>query len=297
MTSVQTSHLEGIFTGAHDLDLYYQAWFPNRSAKAAIALVHGLGEHCDRYDMMAATLTDAGYALFGFDNQGHGRSKGQRGHVEQWQDYRDNVCAFLATVRDHEPTLPIFILGHSLGGLIVLDYVLSQPVNNLAGVIVSGPPIRPVGVAKPYLVALVRLFSGLFPRLSLNIGMGSNTLSRDPEIIQQTQADPLIHSVATLRWGAEAMKAIAYVRQHISALKLPILLIHGEADSINDVSGSEELYRGVAIADKTLKIYPGNYHEPHNDLDRHQVMQDLVTWLDTHLSGESKNRILDPAAS
>ncbi|MEM8805789.1 MAG: lysophospholipase [Cyanobacteria bacterium P01_G01_bin.38] len=286
MVSVQTSHLEGSFKGAHDLELYYQAWYPSRPAKAAIALVHGLGEHCDRYDMMAMALADAGYALFGFDNQGHGRSDGQRGHIEQWQDYRDNVCAFLETIRGHEPTLPIFILGHSLGGLIVLDYVLHQP-SNLVGVVVSGPPIRPVGVAKPYLVALVRLFSDWFPRLSLSVDMGKAALSRDPEVVRQTQADPLIHSVATLRWGAEAMKAIAHVRKQISTLKLPILLIHGDADSINDVSGSQELYEGVAIADKTLKIYPGNYHEPHNDLDRDQVMRDLITWLDTHLPDES----------
>ena len=286
MTSVQTSNLEGSFTGARNLKLYYRAWYPTERSlsipKAAIALVHGLGEHCDRYDTVVTALTQTGYALFGFDNQGHGRSDGQRGHIEQWQDYRDNVCAFLKKVREHEPNLPIFILGHSLGGLIALDYVLRQPAH-LQGVIVSGPPIRPVGVAKPYRVAIARLFSGVLPRFSLSLDLGSDALSRDPKVIQATNDDPLMHSMATLKWGTETLATIAYVRQHINTLKLPILLIHGDADSVNDVSGSQELYEKIAIADKTLKIYPGNYHEPHNDLDRQKVMQDLILWLDNHL--------------
>ncbi|NEQ49086.1 MAG: alpha/beta hydrolase [Leptolyngbya sp. SIO3F4] len=283
MTTIQMSRLEGKFSGTRGLSLFYKAWYPPGAAKAVIALVHGFGEHCDRYCTVTTALTQAGYAVFGFDNQGHGRSEGQRGHINRWQDYRDNVVAFLAKVRHHEPTLPLFVLGHSLGGLIVLDFALTLP-QGLTGIIISGPPICPVGIAKPYLVAIAKILSGIWPRFSMNIGTGAASLSRDPVFVQQIMDDPLKHSVATVRWGTECLVAISTVRRNIGQLQVPILLVHGSADKVNDVKGSKEIFERITT-DKTLKIYPGSYHEPHNDLDRNQVMNDLVQWLDTHLDG------------
>ncbi|MFG6097779.1 alpha/beta hydrolase [Leptothoe sp. ISB3NOV94-8A] len=282
MTTIQVPQLENRFCGANGLSLFYQAWYPSGTAKAILALVHGFGEHCDRYSTVTTALTQAGYAIFGFDNQGHGRSEGQRGHINRWQDYRDNVRAFLTQVRQHEPNLPLFVLGHSLGGLIVLDFALNAP-QGLTGIIISGPPIRPVGIAKPYLVVIARALSGIWPRFSMDVGAGAETLSRDPAIVNQTEDDPLTHSMATVRWGTECLVAIATVRRNIAQLQVPILLVHGSADKVNDVKGSEEIFARIT-SDKTLKIYPGSYHEPHNDLDRNQVMDDVIEWLDNHLS-------------
>lgn len=282
MTVFQVPRLENRFSGAQGLSLFYQAWYPPDVATAVVALVHGFGEHCDRYSTVTTALTQAGYAVFGFDNQGHGRSEGQRGHINRWQDYRDNVSAFLAKVRHHEPSLPLFVLGHSLGGLIVLDFALASP-QGLAGIVVSGPPIRPTGIAKPYLVAIARVLSGIWPRFSMDVGAGAETLSRDPAVVNQTQDDPLTHSMATVRWGSECLVAIANVRRNIHKLQAPILLVHGSADKVNDVKGSQEIFERIT-SDKTLRIYPGSYHEPHNDLDRNQVMNDLVQWLNEHLA-------------
>ena len=282
MTVVQVPRLENRFSGAQGVSLFYQAWYPPGTARAVVALVHGFGEHCDRYCTVTTALTQAGYAVFGFDNQGHGRSEGQRGHINRWQDYRDNVTAFLAQVRHHEPSLPLFLLGHSLGGLIVLDFALTFP-QGLAGIIISGPPIQPVGIAKPYLVVIARILSGIWPRFAMDVGTGEDTLSRDPAMVHQTQNDPLTHSIATVRWGTECLVTIAAVRRNIDQLQVPILLVHGSADKVNDVKGSEEIFARITT-DKTLNIYPGSYHEPHNDLDRNQVMADLVQWLDTHLA-------------
>ncbi|EKV02047.1 lysophospholipase [Leptolyngbya sp. PCC 7375] len=282
MITIQVPQLENRFCGANGLSLFYQAWYPSGTAKAILALVHGFGEHCDRYSTVTTALTQAGYAIFGFDNQGHGRSEGQRGHINRWQDYRDNVRAFLTQVRQHEPNLPLFVLGHSLGGLIVLDFALNAP-QGLTGIIISGPPIRPVGIAKPYLVVIARALSGIWPRFSMDVGAGAETLSRDPAIVNQTEDDPLTHSMATVRWGTECLVAIATVRRNIAQLQVPILLVHGSADKVNDVKGSEEIFARIT-SDKTLKIYPGSYHEPHNDLDRNQVMDDVIEWLDNHLS-------------
>ncbi len=281
-TTTQVPQLENTFCGAHGLSLFYQAWYPPGTAKAVLALVHGFGEHCDRYSTVITALTQAGYVIFGFDNQGHGRSEGQRGHINRWQDYRDNVSAFFTQVRHHEPKLPLFVLGHSLGGLIVLDFALNSP-EGLTGIVISGPPIRPVGIAKPYLVAIARVLSGIWPRFSMEVGAGAAALSRDPVVRQQIENDPLKHSMATVRWGTECLVAIATVRRQIEQLQVPILLVHGSADKVNDVKGSEEIFERITT-DKTLKIYPGSYHEPHNDLDRNQVMHDVVKWLNNHLA-------------
>jgi alpha-beta hydrolase superfamily lysophospholipase len=258
--------------------------------KGVLALVHGLGEHSGRYCPMAQVLTDAGYAVFAFDNQGHGQSEGQRGHIESWQDYRDNLGAFLQLVRQQEPTAPLFLMGHSLGGLIVLDYVLHQQTSlqfqalQIRGLIVSAPPIHPANnTASSLRAMLARLLSGLLPSLTLNMGLAKDGLSRNPDIINEVARDPLVHSCVTLRWGSETLNTIAWVKSHINELRLPILITHGDADPIIAPEGSREIFERIQSPNKTLTLYPGSYHEPHNDLDAAMVVSDLVNWLNSSL--------------
>ncbi len=315
---------QGTFSGSNALQLFYQSWYPKPCAKASaqfgaeedtganaaenagdepplrsahppikgvLALVHGLGEHSGRYCAVVKGLTAAGYAVYAFDNQGHGRSQGQRGHINRWQDYRDNTQAFLQLVRQQEPNAPLFLMGHSLGGLIVLDYVLHSAqlpqfqALNLLGIVVSAPAIQPSsGTAHSARVVLARLLSGLFPRLTLKMKLSASGLSRKQEVDQAIADDPLIHPYATLRWGSEALDTIKWVRAHIDQLQLPILLTHGDADPIIAPEGSREIFQQIQIPDKTLTLYPGSYHEPHNDLDADAVVTDLVGWLNDHLS-------------
>ncbi len=283
MPHAQKPYQTGTLAGVRQLNLYYQIWHPEQAATADVILVHGLGEHIGRYDHVAKALNQAGYAFWAFDNLGHGRSDGQRGHIENWSDYTENIRLFLAMVREQTPDRPLFIYGHSLGALMVLSYLLNQP-ERLCGLVVSGPPIQPVGVEKPWLAAFARAFSQLLPRLSLNLGLGGESLSRDSKVVRRALADPLMHSVATLRWGTETMAAIATVRSNVSQLVYPTLIIHGAADAISDVQGSHELFEALSQKDKTLLVYPDNYHELHNDLDREQVLQDIITWLNDHRS-------------
>ncbi|WP_121967971.1 alpha/beta hydrolase [Leptolyngbya sp. BC1307] len=310
MTSTQTSSQgvsEGTFSGSNSLQLFYQSWYPpsltettadisaadaNPSATAGspirgvLALIHGLGEHSGRYCNVVKALTAEGYAVFAFDNQGHGRSEGQRGHIDHWQDYRKNTQAFLQMVRQQEPTAPLFLMGHSLGGLIVLDYVLRGAQSpqfqavNVRGIVVSAPPIQPFNsTASSARIALARLLSGLLPRLTLRMGLDKSGLSRCPEVTDQIADDPLVHSCVTLRWGTETLDTIQWVKAHIDQLQLPILLIHGEADPIIAPAGSHQIFQQIQTPDKTLNLYPGSYHEPHNDLDAEVVTADLVNWL------------------
>lgn len=328
MNSIQTQSAQihtietaqGYLRGAGGLRLFYRSWYPSVAdaeggssdqngtvekdampsggvatarppVRGVLALVHGLGEHSGRYCAVVKALTTAGYAVFAFDNQGHGKSEGQRGHVNAWQDYRDNMQAFLQLVRQQEPNAPLFVMGHSLGGLIVLDYVLrcaqlpSFRSFKIRGLIVSAPPIEPAGgTAKPMRAVLARLLSGLFPRFTMKMGLAKCGLSRRPDMAEAIAEDPLVHPYVTLRWGSETLRTIAWVKANVGQLQLPILLTHGGADPIITPEGSRQIFQQIQSEDKTLRLYPGSYHEPHNDLDADVVVADLVNWLDKAIS-------------
>lgn len=273
---------EGIFRGMDGLELYYQGWRPNGQARAVLAVVHGVGEHSGRYMNIVNRLTGRGYVVYGFDQRGHGRSPGQRGHINSWGEYRGDLNAFLNVIGEHEPNLPLFLLGHSMGALVALDYLLCHPVA-LRGAIVSGAPIEPAGVAKPYLVVLARFLSRVWPRFSLRLRLDTPALSRDPAVVKAYETDPLVHGLATSRWGTESLATIKRVKAQAAEVNVPILFIHGGADRLNSPNGSRSFFEKVNVSDKELKVYPGSYHEPHNDIDYEQVTNDIEKWLERHL--------------
>jgi len=285
---------QGTFAGAGGMRLFTRCWRPrtggaggsrdgeSSSPSAVVALVHGISEHSGRYVTLIDHLTNLGFAICACDNRGHGKSPGQPGHIDRWSDYREDVHAFLDHVRLKFPGLPVFLYGHSLGALISSEYVLWHP-EGLAGLIVSGIPLKPTGIAKPYLVALARMLSRVWPTFSVSLGVDATKLSRDPAAIKAYVEDPLVHHVATARWGTESLAAIQRVKARAHEITLPILIIHGGADMVNSVEGSKELFEMVSSADKQLRIYPGGAHEPHNDVEREQVVRDVGEWLEREL--------------
>lgn len=280
--SVETSR----FAGAGGLSLLKKCWPPTgleESPRAVVALVHGISEHSGRYTALVGQLPAAGIAICAFDLRGHGQSQGQRGHIDRWQEYTDDVLLFLEQVRTRYPASPIFLYGHSLGALIVTEFVLTHP-EGLAGMIVSGIPLIPTGVAKTPLVLVAKSLSRVWPRFSVSLGLDGSRLSRDPEMIRAYEQDRMVHHTATARWGTETLATIASVRTRLKGIKLPILILHGEADRVNSVEGSRELYAGVSSTDKELHIYPGGTHEPHNDSIRNQVVREVEEWINKHLS-------------
>jgi alpha-beta hydrolase superfamily lysophospholipase len=274
------------FPGAGGLSLHGKYWpargDPSHSPRAVVALVHGISEHSGRYDAVVDHLTQSGFAVYAFDLRGHGESEGQRGHIDSWSQYRDDLKAFLEQVRTRDPGLPIFIYGHSLGALIVAEYVLFHP-EGLAGMIVSGIPLRPTGVAKPPLVFLAKALSRIWPTFSVSLGVKGARLSRDPARVRAYNEDPMVHHTATARWGTETLDAIKRLKSRMSEIRLPIIIFHGGADPVNSVEGSRELYDAVASTDKELKVYPGGMHEPHNDVNRGKVAKDVEHWLSRQL--------------
>jgi alpha-beta hydrolase superfamily lysophospholipase len=276
-------HTQGTFRGDGGLELYYQCWHPAGEAQGVVVIVHGLGEHSGRYGNVVDQMTGRGYAVYGFDHRGHGRSPGQRGHVNRWQEYRGDVRAFLALSAAQEPERPVFLYGHSIGALIVLDYLIERS-NGVRGAIVSAVPLRPVGVAKPHLVALARLLSGIWPRFSVPLPLHNASFSRDPDAAQAAATDPLLHRTASVRWGTESMATIERVEAHADRLRLPLLVIQGRGDRVSSAEGSRILFQQVAYPDKCLKIYPDGYHEPHNDIHYASVLSEVEEWMSAHMT-------------
>ncbi|HLL01635.1 MAG TPA: lysophospholipase [Myxococcaceae bacterium] len=277
------NHTQDAFEGAGGLKLCSQSWRPEGTAQAVLAIVHGFGEHSGRYTNVVRHFVPRGYAVHGFDLRGHGRSPGQRGHINSWAEYREDVKAFLGHVARQEPGRPVFLLGHSLGSIIALDYALHHPLG-LSGLILSGLAVDPVGAATPLLVATARLMSRIWPTLSMAVKLDKAALSRIPEVVSEYIADPLVHGLGSARWGTECLDAIAWCKAHASRLQLPLLVVHGDSDRINTAAGARLVFEAARSQDKRLVLVPGGHHEPHNDLGREQTFQALEEYLGKRLS-------------
>jgi alpha-beta hydrolase superfamily lysophospholipase len=275
------NHEESRFPGAGKADLYAQSWQPEEKASAGLAVVHGFGEHSGRYGNVVRYFVPRGFAVFGFDLRGHGRSPGQRGFIRDWSDLRNDTQAFLADVRGHAPGLPLFLYGHSLGGLIVLDYALHR-VDGLQGVIATGPLLGPPQIP-PILLSLSKLLSRVWPTLSLGSGLDPTRISRDPEVVRAYVDDPLVHSKGTPRLGAETQRVAAWVQDHATEWKLPLLIVHGADDRLAPAVFSREFFEKVRADDKERIEVAGGFHEPHNDLGKDVVFAEIELWLRRHM--------------
>jgi alpha-beta hydrolase superfamily lysophospholipase len=288
MSDAKARATEGrISTGG--LELFYRAWRPAEDTRASVVIAHGLGEHGGRYERLVDALLARGFAVSAMDHRGFGRSPGQRGHVMSWAEYRTDLGSFLDLARQADPGVPLFLYGHSMGALIALDYALEAPgasthdEGKLRGLILSGVPLEPIGLAKPWLILLAKALSRILPRTALSPGVDARALSRDPEVVRAYEEDPLVHGRATARWGVEALSAIDRAKGRLPELKLPLLVIHGGDDPLNSPDGSRLITDRAGSVDATLRIYEGVRHEPHNDLDWEDAVRDVADWIEARL--------------
>ena len=278
------AYADGLLTAGGGTELFRRSWCPPRPT-AALMNVHGLGDHSGLYAPLAETLAGAGLAVHGIDLRGHGRSPGQRAYVERWDDHLDDLDAFGRWVTQRHPDLPLFLMGHSLGALISLDYAIRRP-GRLAGVIAVAPPLGEVGVP-PVLMIVGRLLARVWPRFSLNVGMDLSGLSRTPGVVEAITTDPLFHRMGTARLAAEVPRAIARVHERAGELTVPLLLLHGLADRMVPPAGTQAFHARVADAapaalDVQLRLYEGAYHALFFDEDGAKVTADLLEWIGAH---------------
>ena len=283
LKGVCVQHSEFNFEGMNGVSLYAQSWLPEVPPRAVIALVHGIGEHSGRYMNVVEHLVANQYGVYGYDHRGHGNSPGQRGHIDSWEEYRIDLLNFLKMIRVQQPGRPIFLMGHSMGALIALDFIILSEKSELAGEIISGAPIEPVGVAKPFLVALARILSRLYPRFTIDLDLDQDAISRIPSVVMAYKEDPLVHSKVSARWGTESLATLASVKNQARNINIPLLMIHGEADRLNSARGAKKFSDQIQNHDKEFISYPGGYHELHNDLDSEKMLSDLLNWINRHM--------------
>ena len=279
------NHQQGFFKGVRDANIYYQCWLPEDEPKAALLIVHGLAEHSGRYMNVVNHFIPLGYAVYGLDHLGHGQSDGTRVYVERFEDFTEPLKIYFDMVRVWQPDRPIFLIGHSLGGLITAVYLLDHQAE-LTGAVISGPAVKAPDNTSPMIILAGKVFSALTPKLGL-IQLEAQGVSRDPAVVQAYVSDPLVYTgKTTARLAAELLKAMQRVTAEASKITLPVLIVQGSADRLVDPDGAQMLYDTVSSADKAIKIYDGFYHEVFNEPERAQVLSDVEAWLEAHLGSQ-----------
>ena len=273
-------HASAQFAAADGLLLTRQAWRPEGAPAAVLAVVHGYGEHGGRYRGLAEDMAARGYAVHVYDLRGHGRSGGPRGHLGRFTDYLDDTAVFLDAVRQEQPGRPLYLLGHSLGGLIAAAFVEDRPADVLAGLILSSPFLRLGMPVPPLKLSAARLLALVAPAVNVGNTLDPAGLSHDQEVVRAYGTDPLNHHVATARWATEVVAAQGAALSAAGAIRLPFLLLYGDADAVADPEASRELFTGAGSADKTVHCYEGFYHEIFNEIGRETVFADLAAWLE-----------------
>jgi alpha-beta hydrolase superfamily lysophospholipase len=273
----------GTFTAQDGTSIYWKAWLPEGPTKAVVHLIHGYAEHIERYGNVVNELVPAGYAVFGNDHRGHGKSQGRRGHVKNFQEFIDDERQFsLEFIKAQFPNTPYFVLGHSMGSLIALNYAEQNP-DALKALVLSGTGSQPGTDIPKLLIALTKVLSKILPAIHVKSPLPPEFISRDTGVVKAYVDDPLVYNVITPRLAHEMNRYVVIGAQNAFKIKMPVLIQLGSQDTA--FSGQKELFEMIGATDKTFKLYEGLRHEVYNELpaDRAKVLADLRAWLDSHI--------------
>jgi alpha-beta hydrolase superfamily lysophospholipase len=264
------------------LNVSAQGWEPDGRTKAVVCLVHGLGEHVGRYNHVGEALTKSGYILTGYDQRGHGKTDGARGHTPAYDNLMDDIEDFLDQAAQRYPDLPRFLYGHSLGGNEVLNYVIRRKPD-LAGVIATGPFLRLAFEPPALRVILGRIMNRIAPGFTQASGLETAALSRDQKIVYAYISDPLVHDKISARMFVSVYDSGKWALDHAPEFPLPLLIMHGSADRITSADASRDFaYKGGK--DVTLHIWDDWYHEIHNEVGQAEVFKMMTIWMDARLN-------------
>jgi Lysophospholipase len=269
-------------TTADGTDLLVRHWPPDEAAAggawagppwASVLLVHGLGEHSGRYEHVGEQFATAGLDAYAYDHRGNGGSGGRRGHVERWSQLHDDLEERLRAVRLAAGGRPVVLYGHSMGGLIVLGYLLSARLKPDL-VVVTAPALD--STLAGWKKAVAPVLGRIAPTLALPNGIDGRTLSRDPAVAEKVAKDPACARATTARFGAEGLAEQARVRRELRGLTLPTLVLHGLDDGLVPPVASEIL---AALPNVERRTYPGLRHELHNEPEGPAILDEVIAWL------------------
>jgi acylglycerol lipase len=270
----------GSFEGALGVEIFYRS-FQASDEKARLVIAHGLGEHSGRYGNVLERLFPLGVSVWALDHRGHGQSKGKRGHLETFQHYLADLGVVLGMAHQDKPDgVKVFLLGHSMGGLIALNFAQNFP-ELISGVVASAPALG-VTVEVPAAKAFLgKVMSTILPGLSMSNGLDDTKLSHDPAVVEAYRKDPLVHDRVTARWFTEFMSAMEATRQGASSMSVPLLMQLAGDDHLVSADAGRAMFEQVGSSDKTLHVYDGYYHEIYNapQEKRAKVLDDLAGWM------------------
>ncbi|CAN5602123.1 alpha/beta hydrolase [soil metagenome] len=271
------------------LILQGRAWIP-KQPKAMLCLVHGMGEHCRRYNNIITFLLSKNFAIFSYDQRGHGESAGKRGHFKSYTLLLEDVENILKKARCEFPDLPLFLYGHSWGGNIVANFILKRKSKEISGVILSAPWFRLNIYPNQLKVYLAKTIYKISPSVLTDNQIAADLLSKDPEVVKNYKNDPLVHPYISLNAYFQTEKAGNWALENASKINMPALLIHGAADEITSKEASQE-FAEIAGNKAEIKIWKNVKHEPHNDLEKNEIFEFIFNWIQskiTHYSPKEK---------
>lgn len=275
-------HEEGTLDGVRGVELRWQGWLPAEPPSGVLLLCHGVGEHSGRYESVLDVLVPDGWAVYGVDHRGHGRSGGRRAHLHRYEDWLADFDTFRRVVVARHHGLPVFVLGHSMGGQIALAYALDHQ-DDLAGLVLSAPALALTGstvpkAAVPVLRALARVAPTLRPA-----GIDPAKISKDPGVVADYRADPLVyHGNPTLGLSSAMVGQFDVLPGRARGLRLPLLLQQGADDEVVDPAGMRRLEAASGSPDQTVHWYEGLWHEIYHEPERARPLEDLRSWLAAH---------------
>ena len=270
-------HSESSFTASNNVQLFCHSWLPEQKIKANLIFVHGLADHSSRFGNLVEYMIPRGFAVYGYDQRGHGRSAGKRGYVGSFRENIADLKEFRASIP--ESKIPVFILGHSMGGLVALACAAENP--NLAdGLVVTSPLLKPGGSVSEGRIKMARFIARLLPKMGISV-LDSGGVSRDPAVVKAYNSDPLIyHGKLHARTGAELMaEMFDRLPPKLGEIKQPVLMMLGTDDRLANPEGGRAAFERLGSKDRTLRFYPHLYHELMNEPEHAQVLEDMYVWL------------------
>jgi len=269
------------FEAAGGLNIVFRSWRPATKARGVVVIVPGFNSHGGYYGWVADQFAAAGLAVYAVDLRGRGKSDGDRFYVQQFSDYVSDVARLVALAKSRDPGLPVFLLGHSAGGVVACLYALEHQ-GEIAGLISES--FAHELPAPDFALAVLKGLSHVAPHAHV-LRLKNEDFSRDAKVVQAMNDDPLIaHEAQPTQTLAALVRADEQLKKGFSQITLPVLILHGTNDKAAKPSGSQHFYDQAGSADKTLKLYQGSFHDPLNDLDKEAVMADIKRWIDAHLA-------------
>lgn len=268
---------EATFGGVNGAELFYRVFTPGGTPKAAVIAVHGHGDHSGGLQNLLHQLAEHGYITYAFDLRGHGKSSGKRGFIRSWEEFRGDLHEFRKLVQAEHPDLPVFLVLHSLGGLIGLDYALYYG-KGLAGLVAIAPAVS--YEMTPIEKFLSTLVSKIKPDYAIEPKGDIDLLTQDPDIQARLQSDELRHNKATAGLGKCLLQTVQNLTGRAPSIKLPFLLQYGLDDRITPPAKLREFFASIGSRDKQKLEYANMRHRPFDDIGREQCLTDMVNWLD-----------------